>query len=76
MSVPTSVSFAFASSLVYQGSPLGGDSSFAVRTSSSKRSFGTASTPRMTVLKCWNSGFETRARVDVLTLSQRVGFTD
>src|SRR5690242_18292974 len=38
------------------GFPLRGDSSFAARTNASRRSFGTAMTPRMTALKCWNSG--------------------
>ena len=42
------------------GSPLRGDSSFAACTNSSKRSLGTARTPRMTVLKCLNSGVESK----------------
>jgi len=42
------------------GLPLRGDSSLASATSRSIRSFGTASTPRMTSLKCWNSGVESK----------------
>jgi hypothetical protein len=43
------------------GLPLRGDSAFASWTNLSSRAFGTARTPRMTSLKCKNSGVESKA---------------
>src|SRR5271154_5046365 len=40
---------------------LRGESFFAVSTNSSSRAFGTARTPRITSLKCWNSGVALKA---------------
>jgi hypothetical protein len=49
------------------GSPFRGDSSFAFATSSSSRFFGTARTPRMISLKCWNSGVESNGAAFILS---------
>lgn len=48
------------------GSPLRGEFSFASRTNSSTRAFGTARTCRMTSLKCWNSGVESNGAAFIL----------
>src|ERR1039457_2916972 len=49
------------------GSPFRGDFSFAARTSSSRRVFGTARTARMTSLKCRNSGVESNGSAFILS---------
>src|ERR1022692_111654 len=49
------------------GSPFLGDFSFAARTSSSRRVFGTVRTARMTSLKWWNSGVESNGSAFILS---------
>src|SRR5258706_5437229 len=49
--------------------PFLGEFSFASRTSSSRRFLGTARTPRMTSLKCWNSGVESNRAAFILSPS-------
>src|ERR1035441_3783925 len=49
------------------GSPFRGEFSFAARTSSSRRFFGTARTYLMTSLKCWNSGVESNGSAFILS---------
>src|SRR5471030_723495 len=53
------------------GSPFLGEFSFAARTNSSNRFFGTARTPRMTSLKCWNSGVESNGAAFILSPLER-----
>ncbi len=52
------------------GLPLRGDAFSAFFTNSSSRAFGTARTPRMTSLKCWNSSVESKAS-SFITLPKR-----
>src|SRR5437667_8560171 len=51
------------------GFPFRGDLSFAIRTNSSSRAFGTARMARMTSLKCWNSGVESNGAAFILSPS-------
>jgi hypothetical protein len=48
-------------------SPILGEASFAAFTNSSKRFLGTARMPRMTSLKCWNSGVESNGAAFILS---------
>src|SRR5580698_2231053 len=56
------------------GFPLRGEAFSASFTNSSNRAFGTFSTPRMTSLKCWNSGVESKAG-SFINLPSSLSFT-
>src|SRR5665213_3278976 len=51
------------------GFPFRGELSFAASTNSSRRFLGTERTPRITSLKCWNSGVESNGAAFILSPS-------